>query len=80
MISYEKPGIRAHQQKQEDDYTLALLQHGGNVLKTRLTTLSSYLTYYAISNITCYSADALTSDWGTDFDVVVLAGNEPMTF
>jgi len=28
-----------------------------------------------LSNITCYQADAIYSDWGTGFDVVVMAGN-----
>ena len=28
-----------------------------------------------LPNITCYQADAINSDWGNDFDVVVLAGN-----
>ena len=28
-----------------------------------------------IPNIICYQADALDSDWGADFDVVVMAGN-----
>ncbi|MDR1329952.1 MAG: class I SAM-dependent methyltransferase [Oscillospiraceae bacterium] len=28
-----------------------------------------------LPNIRCYKADAVTSDWGADFDVVVLAGN-----
>ena len=37
--------------------------------------LRCYRRMKGISNITCYSANALTSDWGTDFDVVVLAGN-----
>jgi len=37
--------------------------------------LRCYRRMKGMSNITCYSADALTSDWGSDFDVVVLAGN-----
>lgn len=37
--------------------------------------LRCYRRIKGMSNITCYSADALTSDWGSDFDVVVLAGN-----
>ncbi|MDD4125061.1 MAG: class I SAM-dependent methyltransferase [Eubacteriales bacterium] len=28
-----------------------------------------------IPNITCYQADAISADWGTGFDVVVMAGN-----
>jgi len=28
-----------------------------------------------IPNVTCYQADALSTDWGNDFDVVVMAGN-----
>ncbi|MDR3149372.1 MAG: class I SAM-dependent methyltransferase [Oscillospiraceae bacterium] len=28
-----------------------------------------------LPNIRCYQADAVTSDWGNNFDVVVLAGN-----
>ncbi len=28
-----------------------------------------------LPNLTCYQADALAQDWGTDYDVVVLAGN-----
>ena len=28
-----------------------------------------------IPNITCYQADAVKSDWGSDFDIVVMAGN-----
>ena len=28
-----------------------------------------------IPNITCYQADAVNTDWGTGFDVVVMAGN-----
>ncbi|HHW21273.1 MAG TPA: class I SAM-dependent methyltransferase [Clostridiaceae bacterium] len=37
--------------------------------------LRCYNRMKGMSNITCYLADALTSDWGSDFDVVVLAGN-----
>ncbi|NLO47214.1 MAG: methyltransferase domain-containing protein [Clostridiales bacterium] len=37
--------------------------------------LRCYRKMKGMSNIVCYSADALTSDWGSDFDVVVLAGN-----
>jgi SAM-dependent methyltransferase len=28
-----------------------------------------------IPNITCYQADAINADWGTGYDVVVMAGN-----
>ena len=28
-----------------------------------------------IPNIKCYQADAIKTDWGTGFDVVVMAGN-----
>jgi SAM-dependent methyltransferase len=37
--------------------------------------LRCYHRIKGMNNITCYSADALTSHWGEDFDVVVLAGN-----
>ena len=37
--------------------------------------LRCYRRMKGMSNITCYSADAFSSDWGSDFDVVVLAGN-----
>jgi SAM-dependent methyltransferase len=37
--------------------------------------LRCYRRMKGMRNITCYSADALISDWGLDFDLVVLAGN-----
>ncbi|NLC68191.1 MAG: class I SAM-dependent methyltransferase [Clostridiaceae bacterium] len=37
--------------------------------------LRCYRRMKGMSNITCYTANALTSDWGTGFDVVVLGGN-----
>jgi SAM-dependent methyltransferase len=37
--------------------------------------LRCYRRMKGMNNITCYVTDALTSDWGTGFDVVVLAGN-----
>lgn len=37
--------------------------------------LRCYRKMKGMNNITCYSADALTSDWGLGFDVVVLTGN-----
>ncbi|MCL2508093.1 MAG: class I SAM-dependent methyltransferase [Oscillospiraceae bacterium] len=37
--------------------------------------LRCYRKMSGLPNITCYQADALEADWGTGFDVVVLAGN-----
>ena len=37
--------------------------------------LRCYRRLKGLSNITAYSADALTADWGSNFDIVVLAGN-----
>ena len=34
-----------------------------------------YRRMQGLSNIRCYAADALTEDWGKDFDVVLMAGN-----
>jgi SAM-dependent methyltransferase len=37
--------------------------------------LRCYQRMKGLQNITCYQADALGSDWGSGFDVVVMAGN-----
>ena len=37
--------------------------------------LRCYHRMKGFKNIRCYAADAVTADWGKDFDVVVLAGN-----
>lgn len=37
--------------------------------------LRCYRQMKGMSNIRCYLADALTAQWGSEFDVVVLAGN-----
>lgn len=37
--------------------------------------LRCYRKMQGLQNIRCYAADATTGDWGTGFDVVVLAGN-----
>ena len=37
--------------------------------------LRCYLRMRDIPNIVCYQADALDSDWGKGFDVVIMAGN-----
>ena len=37
--------------------------------------LRCYRKMKGLSNVTCYQANAINSDWGNDFDVVVLAGN-----
>ena len=37
--------------------------------------LRCYNKMKGISNITCHQADAIKSDWGTGFDVVIMAGN-----
>jgi SAM-dependent methyltransferase len=37
--------------------------------------LRCYRRMIDIPNITCYQADAISADWGTGFDVVVMAGN-----
>jgi SAM-dependent methyltransferase len=37
--------------------------------------LRCYRRMKGLSNIHCYAADAITSNWGTDFDVIVMAGN-----
>lgn len=37
--------------------------------------LRCYQKMKGMDNINCYLADALNFDWGTDYDVVVLAGN-----
>ena len=37
--------------------------------------LRSYRQMKNLSNLACYSADAVASDWGTDYDVVIMAGN-----
>ena len=37
--------------------------------------LRCYRRMQGLKNICCYAADATMSDWGTGFDVVVMAGN-----
>ena len=37
--------------------------------------LRCYNKMKGISNITCYQADAVKTDWGTGFDIVLMAGN-----
>jgi SAM-dependent methyltransferase len=37
--------------------------------------LRCYRRMQGLKNIHCFAADATTADWGTDFDVVVMAGN-----
>jgi SAM-dependent methyltransferase len=37
--------------------------------------LRCYRRMQGLANIRCYAADAITADWGTGFDVVLLAGN-----
>lgn len=37
--------------------------------------LRCYRRMQGLPNIRCYQADALTADWGHDYDVVILAGN-----
>ena len=58
--------------------SVPLAQAGHNVTgfdADEFMLLRCYRRMKDIPNITCYQADAIHADWGTGFDVVVLAGN-----
>lgn len=58
--------------------SVPLAQAGHNVTGFDLDEfmlLRCYRRMKGISNIICYQADAISADWGTGFDVVIMAGN-----
>ena len=58
--------------------SVPLAQAGHNVTgfdADEFMLLRCYRRMKGIPNITCYHADAISADWGKDFDVVVMAGN-----
>mgnify|MGYP000891203622 CR=1 FL=1 len=58
--------------------SVPLAQAGHNVIgfdADEFMLLRCYQRMKDIPNIICYQADALNTDWGTRFDVVVMAGN-----
>ena len=58
--------------------SIPLAQAGHNVTGfdvDEFMLLRCYLKMKNIPNITCYQADAISADWGTGFDIVVMAGN-----